>query len=261
MSNDTPEHLDPDEVTCPRCGAAPGDVCRKPTGDRAPTIHAARRREATRDPANPTKHQRGTRRGGSKTGGGSDASRFDTDRARKAQQKAAQSRRRRRAELDAQRERAREQAEADAIREEAERLAADAARYARDRERLRRKVLDTAIDAYDTAHKAIGGVQRVELDDEGRAVQVPVEYDTPGGDRRVKLVPDVRGAYTADNALKLVQAAGLALDKLRLEEGQPTGHTHHTGGAPTESVADQLGREGVAELIGFASTFLNDDEQ
>ena len=236
------DRLDPDQVPCPRCGMGPGQVCRQPDGNRARAIHAARRRAADAPPANPTQ----TRHGGK---------RFDSASASAAARRSAQERRRRAAENAAAVEAARAQAEADALEAEAQQLAADATRYARDRAILRRKVLDAAQLATTRLVESLEGLERAQVDDDGRVVRTAVERPDRNGVPRQIEVPDMRGWASADTVERLARSASLTLNSLRLEEGKPTGIERHEG---TGGTAATLGEAGVSELIAWAAGNLRD---
>lgn len=239
MPEQTEPPLDPDEIACPKCHAAPGDVCRTPAGRKARLIHADRWRAARADSeqTKPNKARKGRHT-------------FTKAEASKAAKRAAANRRRRRAELDAAREAKREKVEAAKIEEEAERLAADAARYDRDRMLLRRKVLDVAVASWDAAEEAVKGIQRIKVDDEGRPLTTPIEYLDRNGDNRIRNVPDVRGSTPANDVKLTMTAAAIALDKLRAEEGEPTARIEHGGTVGTNPTGSEiLGRSAFADLL------------
>lgn len=248
---DTPDTgpLDPDEVVCPKCGSLPMEVCRRPSGDKAPTIHLARRRAAAAGeitPADPVQPPQRKKRRKPET-----SSTFDSDTASKAAKASAQARRRRAQEAAAAREAARERAEREAIEAEAVKLAEDAVRWEADRALVRRQVLDTTRKAFTRLDEGLDGLQRVIVDEEGRPETVTVErVDKDGRPRHVN-VPDVRGAYSAETVERLAKVAASTLNNLRLEEGKAT--EIHGG---TSSVADVLGDTGTAELIAYAAKHL-----
>lgn len=207
--SDTP-NLDPDEVTCPRCGAAPGDVCRTPTGRRAKRIHDDRRtatrgtHEATRAPKGPPATDE-TRRKGASAGGRATA--------------------RKRAARREQIEQTREELEAEALAAEAAKLAEDAARWMRDEQNLRRRVLDVAGTAWARAGQALEDLREVVLDDNGRPQYVPNE--SPDGP---PLRLETRGAWSTRDAKDLMTTAAIALDKVLKLEGAADATIRHTGG-------------------------------
>lgn len=224
MSDETPT-LDPDEVACPRCQAEPGQVCRAPSGKRAKTVHRERRDSAASTPRKPPR--KGKRNAGTITKATAAA------RARKA----AQARKRRNNEARAKAEAQRERAERLAAEELAHERAADVVAFDRARMLLKREILDTTSDLWERLRTAARGLQRVALDEEGRVAYRTVERFV--NDRQVlRLVPDVRGAYSAADVLRLAQAAGLSLDKLRLEQGEPTEHHRHDGGRDLGDLSD-----------------------
>lgn len=249
---DNPTPLDPDEITCRKCLANPGEVCRQPNGDKARTIHAVRRRDAAdgNPPAVSPVKTPSKMRTKPKT-----SSTFDSDKASAAGRKSAQERRRRRAEAEAALEAKREEAQRRKVEEEAERLAADALRFERDRAILKRHVLDGALKAYAKLIEGLDGLQRVELDDDGRPCLTPREFVNARGDRGVRDVPDVRGAYSAEHVERIAKVAASALNSLRLEEGKPTGINRNEGG---DQVAEALGEAGVRDLVEWASQNLRE---
>lgn len=242
------DRLDPDEVQCPTCGMAPGAVCRQPSGRRARAIHRTRRRAADRGEitvprATDTRHPP---KGGT----------FNSETATRAAKASAQARRRRSAEVAAQVEQRRADAEAAALEAEAEKLAADATRYARDRANLTRKVLDAAVKSTERLIESLDGMERSELDDDGRVVCTAVERPDRNGVPRQVEIPDVRGWATADTIERLARSAAATLNSLRLEEGKPTGINRDEGSGRTSEV---LGETGVGELLTWAAGNLRRD--
>lgn len=244
MTDPTP--LDPDEVTCPRCTSGPGVPCRRPNGDKSPTIHVARRRNAAAGITGPSASSPRRSKIREKPAG---ASTFDSKSATAAAKKSAQTRARRKAELAAKREAARERLEAEALEAEAVKLAEDASRFSRDRAILRRQTLDAASLAYTRLIEGLEGLQRVAVDQDGRPEVVAQEYEDREGRRRNRMVPDVRGAYPSSTVERLAKVAASTLLSLRLEEGKPSGilENRQDGGA-----AEVLGSAGVDELLAWA---------
>jgi hypothetical protein len=241
-SSDLGAVLDPDQIKCRRCFAAPGKPCVTPTGARAQVIHKVRKRDARPDePQTPSPHGRG----------------FTSEQASAAAKSAAQSRRRRKAETEARAEEIRVQLEREKLEAEATRLARDASRYADQRAKLKALVLDVAVAAFDATHEALTHQRRIVMDDEGRPIKVTKEIimlDEDGnGVRELVEVPDERGYATAKDAASLMAAAAASLDKVRLEEDKPTGiHRNQTVDATDAALAEQLGKEGVDRLIEAA---------
>lgn len=251
---DHSQPLDPDEITCRTCDAAPGEVCRQPNGRKAREIHVQRRRDAAagnrpqptdkREPRGPSP---ATPEGRSKGG-----------------RRTAQERKRRASEIAAAVEEQRAQAEAAAIEEEARKLAEDASRYARDRAELRRLTLSNALKGAERLGEAIRDLRRVELDDEGKPKTTPVEvFDKEGmpvydkaGDRVIREELIVRGYVSARDVETLSKAAAQQLASVRLEEGKPTGILEQQGAGQTR---DLLGEAGVRELIEFAARELGEE--
>lgn len=247
--DDSPNALDPDEVVCPKCHALPNEVCRKPSGERAPSIHLARRRAAAAgqvtpaDPAPPPQRPRRTKPEGSAT--------FDSATASAAARKSAQERRRRANEAAAAVEAARETAQREAIEAEAVKLAEDAVAYQRDRALVRRQVLDTTRKAFERLQESLDGMETVKLDRDGRPETTVVERTDREGRPRNVTIPDVRGAFPAKTIESLAKVAASTLQNLRLEEGKAT--EIHGGGT---SPADVLGETGVDDLLRYAEAKL-----
>lgn len=254
--------LDPDQTACPKCQADPGDVCRQPNGRKARTVHDARRKAAR----NPHRATPPAKRPKPPNAGNLTAA----DRA-KGGKATAQARRRRRAELEAAAEAKRAEAEAAAIDTEAERVAADAARYAKDRQRVQRRVLDaTAAVAERTVDAAENMLRPAGYDDDGRPRTAKVEAYTvnrrtgertrvvdPTGAPVVEERPDLIGYHSPEDVDRLTRALGSVVNALRLEEGKPTGITRDdTAGA---SAVDKLGEAGVEELVEWAARNLPRD--
>jgi hypothetical protein len=238
--------LDPDQVKCPRCYAEAGKPCRTPAGSRAQKLHAARRL-ATRpdDEQTPKRSPHGHS--------------FTSEQATEAAKKAAQSRRRRKSELEAEAERLRVELEREKLEQEAARLARDASRYADQRAKLKARVLDVAVVAFEATHEALTHQRVIKMDADGRPVMIPkevTEIDRDGNiETKIVDVPDVRGYATAKDAASLMAAAAAALDKVRLEEDKPTGiHRNESRELDPLSakLADELGHEGVEKLIATA---------
>lgn len=240
----------PDEIKCRKCGADEGDVCRQPNGKVAASIHVVRRRDAERANRTPSEPRPspGTSEGRSRGG-----------------KRAAQERRRRKSELAAQVEAKRVAAENAAIENEAERLAADAARYATDRNLLRRATLENALASAGALGECLRDLRRLELDAEGfpktqgvevfdRKTGLPV-FD-PSGERVIEQVPIVKGYTTPQNVETLSKAAAQQLVSVRLEEGKPTGIHEHLGDGGASKI---LGDAGVRELLEFAERHLPDE--
>ena len=233
------EPLDPDLAYCTRCKAEPGDVCRTPRGEQAASIHAERRRRAAAGLDRVDRPRTGV-------------TPPPADARSKGGKATAQARRRRKAELAAETEQRRADLERAALEREADALAADAARYANDRAKLRRKVLDGASIAYDRLIESLEGLERVKVDDEGKPYTRAEEYEDRDGRTRQREVPDVRGAYSAATAERIAKVAASALVSLRLEEGKPTGITELATGQASEV----LGAAGVDELLAWAGANL-----
>jgi hypothetical protein len=243
MTDPTP--LDPDQILCRRCESPAGVPCQTPTGARSRSIHVERRRDAAAGVIPQPKQPR------DKRGSTSRKSPATPEGRAKGGQRAAQERRRRRSEAAAAVEAAREAAEREAIEREATKLAEDAVRYERDRAILRRQTLDAAGLAYDRLIEGLRGVQRINVDDEGKPQTRPEEYVDRHGDARVREVPDVRGAYPAATVERLAKIAASTLVSLRLEEEKPTGIVRSEGDG--SSPAEILGRAGVEELLAWAT--------
>lgn len=243
MTDDRP--LDPDELPCPRCHVPPGEVCRRPNGTKAPRIHAARKAiaavekiEPDRPGVEPTDPAPRARK----------AAPPATAESRRKGGKAAQERSAaRRAELVARRE----EAERAAIKAQADELARRAADYDLRRMALRAKVFDVAAKVWTKAEEVVDGLQTIQLDENGRPKRVAVEVDKPDGGVEHRVVLDVRGAYSARDVRQVVMAAATALDKLRLEEGQPTGITENRGAGFEHELGDltTLPDAELAELL------------
>ena len=225
---DTP--LDPDQVTCPRCHAEPGQVCRDPHGKRTRRVHAARRAAAGGKPETPNP---GTRESRSKAGKAT-AARRRKDRATVAAVVG--------------------EARARALLARAEELGADAVKWDADRMTLKRLVLDTALGTWSQLGAAVEAYKRVQLGEDDRPLKLPVEVTTMTDDgkggqverREIREVLDVRGSYGPDDVKALATAAGIALDKVRLEEGSATSRSEVVGAhEPLTGLSD-------AELKAFA---------
>lgn len=244
---DKPAPLDPDEVACPKCEAPAGSPCRQPNGERARAIHVPRRRLALNGghKINRPAPKRNPRAGDSPA---------TAEGRSKGGKIAQQNRRRRKAELAAAIAEQIEQEEQRAIKERADALAADAARYATDRAVLRRHVLDATTKAYEQLIAGLDGIQRVEVDADGRPQVTAQEYEDNEGRTRTRIVPDVRGAYSASHVERLAKIAASTINSLRLEEGKPTGITETQSG----TVAAQLGEAGVTELLTWAEQNLGE---
>lgn len=232
--------LDPDEVACPQCGAPTGTVCTTPTGNRAKTVHAARRRAATgADPKQPgPKKSPGTAEGRSK-GGRAAAERRAEDRATVAAIVG--------------------QVRADALIAAARQRGEAAAAWDDDRMALKRLVLDEALEAWGTLLEATKGVQRVQLDeDTGRPLRIPVERVNADGDPLPpRYEPDVRGAWSTAKLRDLATVAGITLDKVRLEEGSATSRHEQLNGTPGEGLAE-LGDKPLRAFVDTARSALDE---
>jgi hypothetical protein len=248
MTDPTP--LDPDEVACPRCASGPGVPCRRPNGDKSPTIHVARRRNAAAGIKAPPASSPREPKIREKPPGSSS---FTKESAAAAARKSAQTRARRKAEAAAAREAARERLEREALEAEAQKLAEDAVRFSRDRAILRRQTLDAASLSYTRLIEGLEGLQRIQVDSDGRPVTVAEEYEDREGRTRTRMVADLRGAYPASVVERLAKVAASTLLSLRLEEGKPSGileNRQDTG------AAEVLGAAGVDELLQWASSNL-----
>jgi hypothetical protein len=241
---DDPTPLDADEILCRRCESPAGVPCVTPSGARSRTVHIERRRDAAAGIVPQPKEPRGNARS---TGRKSPATSEGRSKGGKA---SAQARRRRRAEAAAEIERQKEAALAAQIEAQAVRLAEDAARYASDRAILRRQTLDAAAKSYTRLIEGLDGLQRIECDKDGRPVKIAEEYEDREGRTKVRMVPDVRGAFPASHVERLAKIAASTLNSLRLEEGKPTG-IHETQGG--NGAADVLGQAGVEELVAWAA--------
>lgn len=246
---DEPTPLDPDQVACRKCHADPGEVCRRPNGDKSPTVHVVRRRDAAAGgvPAHPADSAQRPKLRDKPAG----SSTFTSETASAAAKASAQERRRRAAEIAAAAEEKRAAAEAAALEEQAEALALDSVRHELDRRLVRAQALKATRLAAARLIEGLEGLQVVELDGDRRPVTRPIEYeDERTGKTKTREVPDVRGAYSAATLERLAKVYTTTLQALRLEEGKPTGiHENRDGG---DSALDVLGETGFEELIAFA---------
>jgi hypothetical protein len=258
----TQQPKDPDELTCPRCGALPGGVCRQPNGRVSVRIHMMRRRasQATEPNDKPTSAVR--RSPGTPEG------------RRKGQAAQVAARRRRQSELAAATAARREAAEEAALEAEAQALIEDASRYTRDRLLVRRLILDAAQLAGERLVEGLEYMLRPRaFDQEGTPATKPTElyrvsragvrtrFENADGTPATEERPDLVGYYTVDQLEALAKVAATALNSLRLEEGRPTGILENKNGgiSRTEEI---LGKLGVAELIAFAAeTLMDPDDQ
>lgn len=235
--------LDPDQIECPRCTAKPGAICTTPTGKRAKTIHAERRAAADKAPpperapsAAPSKKR--ARKGPPAT--------------RESRAKGARATNKIRAEKVALVREIVGEIRANALVERAQELAENAVRFDADRMVVKRLALDATLVSVATFVEALEGYRRVRLDDEGRPALIPIEGPRGG----VTLAPDYRGGtWGPDDVKALAVAYGVALDKLRLEEGSATSrseHVHETGltGRSDEELAQlvERGRQALRDL-------------
>lgn len=257
MTESTPAPLDPDEVTCPKCGAQAAEICRQPNGDPARTVHLLRRRLAAGETAPPAKTpQPPTRKGGKPKG----SSTFDSASASEAARKSAQTRRRRAAEAAAATEAKVVAAEAAAIDEQATKLAEDAVRFAKDRAIVKRQTLDATQLATTRLVEALThlrrprsfdqlgkpAVEKLEAFHTVKGVRLPL-FDADG-DRVIDERPDLVGYYSVDQIAALAKAHAAILVSLRLEEGKAT----EISGSDGLDVASVLGDAGVGDLVKWA---------
>lgn len=251
------EQLDADEVPCPRCSAKVGAVCTTPTGRKAKTVHRERRELAASGGGKATVERAPSKRDRKKPS--PPATRESRAKGGRA---ASASRRARRAAV----EELVGQLRADALVERAAKLAEDAVRFDTDRMIVKRLALDAALSAVSTLGEALEGVRRVRLDEDGRPVVIPTELVNPetgeairdrDGRAKIEKRIDVRGGWTTAQIRDLSVVWGVALDKLRLEEGSATsrseivgsgGLAHHSDAELEELVTRS--RKALGELEG-----------
>lgn len=222
---DTPEPLDPDQVACPRCGAAPGEVCRYPSGAKAHKIHDARRAAVVGTDKVAAENTAKRRRAGSK------GARAKNARQRKDRDTVA-------AIVGARR--------AEALIEEAERLGFEAVEVDKRRMALRRLALDNALRAGARLAMILDDYREVATDDLGRPLRIPIEKTRTETDdrgreiliREVEEELDRRGIYGPDDAKALSTVFGTMIDKVRLEEGSATSRTELAGLGSTDDLRD-----------------------